>query len=924
MKSANYRLLRFCLNWGLMLPLMTIAANGSRAQSSGTSHARTDYEASATDETPAANLTVELDDDGSAEITFDFESNLEQKYDFPALLSRTLDCPLEDISFSRDKQSETTSLSARCELPLSRRSFRHIGRIDLQPLRKIQNAEPDVAFFLLVSVPKHDVARCDPVPEQWARNPVGTTCLYVLKDSAQTNSTLHFEFGYSRTRAIRLSGILGILLLLPIALIFWFRNRSLTASDEVKAAVWFAYRRFLSWTALLGTLAWWAALDLVHADELVRFLLPRPEWLDATLTAVFPWVFLWIPPTAVYFLCLALSSPMQSLRGTQRTQRQILNQSLWAVGRFVFPLSLVSLGIAEMFSAPRPAVLLIVAGFVAGKYATTKFIRAYGIELHALTSGELRDRAFAMAQKAKTRLNQLYVLPAEQIRMANAFAHAAHNVFLTDYLLKNLSKAEVDAVVGHEVAHLQNKHLGRRMTITFMVVLVFAFSGAVLEYWLPRGLPNGPIFYALFLLAFLFISRRNEFVADAGSVKLTGNAEAMITALARITRLNTMPIQWSKLNEKLLTHPSTLRRIRRLAKDARIPEARVSELLSQAGSTPVETYSIPPTALPAGKLFSTRCKAQIAGKVAWTLLLATVLLPAAFALLAYRIGPQGGVPWLVYAIGLLSTLAANLMLLNFLPMLGLRKLERLLREKCRAEQPASRICNGLFVGLAPDSHPRVYEGNWAWDLGFLSLTPKYLSYWGEEARFILQRDEVISISLGPGPLGWFRTPSAYLTCRNTSGRQSTFNLRPMQGRSMRDMAKETRRLVKDLENWRLALPGSSNPLLAPTQKTGEVLAAPAFGEVTGVSPQTLVKGQFLARDFLLNTFLAIGVILVFGLGFPPLDSLARSWNPADPGPTFGGLYVLVVVWLTRVFVLTPYFRAREKKPLAQKTPAATT
>ncbi len=154
MKSANYRLLRFCLLWGLMLPPMTIAANGSRAQSSGTSHARTDYEASATDETPAANLTVELDDDGSAEITFDFESNLEQKYNFPALLSRTLDCPLEDLSFSRDKQSETTSLSARCELPLSRRSFRHIGRIDLQPLRKIQNAEPDVAFFLLVSVPK--------------------------------------------------------------------------------------------------------------------------------------------------------------------------------------------------------------------------------------------------------------------------------------------------------------------------------------------------------------------------------------------------------------------------------------------------------------------------------------------------------------------------------------------------------------------------------------------------------------------------------------------------------------------------------------------------------------------------------------------------------------------------------------------------
>jgi hypothetical protein len=138
------------------------------------------------------------------------------------------------------------------------------------------------------------------------------------------------------------------------------------------------------------------------------------------------------------------------------------------------------------------------------------------------------------------------------------------------------------------------------------------------------------------------------------------------------------------------------------------------------------------------------------------------------------------------------------------------------------------------------------------------------------------------------------------------------------------MAKETRRLAEDLENWRLALPASPNPLVGPKEVTNEVPIAPAFGEVTGVAPQILVKGPLLARDFLLNTFLAIGVILVFGLGLPPLDSLAPSRNSIDPGPTFGGLYVLVVVWLARAFVLTPYFRTREKKHSAQKAPATTT
>lgn len=920
MKLANYRLLRLCFGCGLILPFMTTAANGSRAQSSSRVRTQTDL----THETRPINLSVDLDDDGSSRIMFEFESDLEQEYNFPSLLSKALGCPLEDIDLSRDEQSEMTSLDAQCDLPLNRRSFRHIGQIDLQALRNSLNDRPNIAFFLFVSVPKHDVLHCDPVSEQMVENPIRTTCTYFLSNNpAQTTATLHFAFGYRRTLAVRLGGVLGLLLFLPIALTFWFRRRSLTAPDELKPAVWFAYRRFLTWTAPLGALIWWTALDLLHADELVSFLLPRWEGRDATLNAVFPWVLLWIPPAVIYFFCLALSSPMQSLRGTQRTQRQILNQSFWAIARFVFPLSFVCFGIAEMFNAPRTGVLLIVAGIVTGKYATNRFIRAYGIQLHALTSGELRDRAFAMAQKAKTRLNQLYVLPTEQIRMANAFAHAAHNIFLTDYLLRNLSKAEVDAVVGHEVAHLQNKHLGRRMTIAFIVVLAFAFGAGFLEYWLPRGFPNGPIFYGLFLLAFLFISRRNEFAADAGSVKLTGNTEAMITALARLARLNTMPIQWSKLNEKLLTHPSVMRRIRRLAKVAEIPEERVSQLLCQSGSPPVETYFIPPTALPEGKLFSTRCKAQIAGKVAWTLLLTTAILPAAFALLAYRIELEGGLLWLVYVIGLVSTLAADLALLNFLPMLRLRELQRLLREKCRAEQPASRICNGLFVGLSPDSCPRIYEGNWAWDLGFLSLTQEHLSYRGEEARFVLRRNEIIAFSLGPGPIGWFRAPSVYVTWRNGSGQESTFNVRPLQGRSMREMAKETRRLAEDLENWRLALPASPNPLVAPTKITSELPAAPAFGEVTGVAPQILVKGPLLARDFFLNTFLAIGVILVFGLGFPPLDSLAPSRNPVDTSPTFGSLYVLVVVWLARAVVLAPYFRAREKKPLSSKTPATT-
>lgn len=910
MKPANSPLLRLCFSLGLLLFLSSFADNYVWAQASSTAQTLAENRSDDAEEAPSLLLTLNMDGNDSVKVMFDFKSSLEQKYNFQRLLSTVLGCPLRDISLSRDEERENTMLYAECDLPLRKSRFTRIGVIDLQPLRNIQKVEPKLKFVLILSIPPPDVFRCDPVPEQVPQNPVGATCFYFSTDLAHTPATVQFEFGYSSKHVIRNFGILGFLLLMPIGLTFWFRRRASSAPDEAKPTVWFAYRRFLMWTALVGTLVWWAALDLTQADEFVKFLLLSWQWNDAFAAAIFPWVLLWIPPLVIYFLCLALSLPIQTLRGTKHTQRQILNQSFWAIARFVLPLALIGVGVAEMSNSLRLAVLLIAAGIVAGRFASVKFVRAYGIELHALTSGELRDRAFAMADKANARLNQLYVIPTEHIRMANAFAHVAQNVLLTDYLVKNLSKAEVDAVVGHELAHLQNKHLGRRMIVIFIAIIVFAFCGGLLEYWLPTRLPNGPIFYTLLLLTLFFISRRNEFAADAGSVKLTGNAEAMMTALARLTHLNTMPLEWSKVDEKLLTHPSTLRRIRRLATDAGISEARTAELLNQSVAAPGETYPIPPTALPAGKLFSTRYKTQVAGKFAWTVVLTTVVIPAIVAFLARSGHLEGGMLWIAYSGGFLLTIMADFALLNFLPMVGLPKMERLLREKFQVERTLPADRGSLFVSLAPDSCPRVYEGNWAWDLGFVSLGGGQLSYWGEEARFTLRREEITSLSIGPGPTGWFRTTSVYVSWRDSAGREGTFNLRPLCARSMRDMAVKTRQVARDLENWHRRLPPSTNPLIAPAEADGEKRGAPSFGQVTGNPPQLLVRGQSLVRDFLLNTFLALGVILVFGLGFPPIDELGRPSNSTDVNPSLGGLYVLLVVWLARVFVFLPFWRAR--------------
>jgi Zn-dependent protease with chaperone function len=922
MKPCDRHFVPFQCRIGQMLLLLALISCQLLAQPSSTKSAGPIDSSKTAQEIHTVELSVDLYDDRTAGILLEFESSLEPKFNSPQILSAALGCQLRAMELTRNTERNTTLLTAECDIPVRRSRFAHTGSLVLSPIVAILNFEPKPDFILSITVPNHDYVRCEPMPTEFHPSADIANCLYFLKSTDRVPETIHFRSGYRFGHVARMAGILGFLLLLPVGATFWFRRRSLQSSEETKPAIWFAYRRFLTWTALFGALFWWAAIDLLQADEFVKFLLPAPEWGDAFISVTIPWILLWLPAAFIYLVCLALSEPMQSMRGTNYTQKQIFNRSFWAVARFVLPLPLIALGIMELFNTPRVGVLLLVAGFIVGRFTTRKFVRAYGLELHALSSGELRDRAFALAEKAGTKLNQLFVLPTEAVRMANAFAHAAQNIYLTDYLLKNLDKAEVDAVVGHEIAHLQKKHVRWRSMATILLIGGYIFSTIVLERWIPRAFPNGPIFYGLFLLLFFFVSRRNEFAADAGSAKLTGNAEAMITALARLTRLNTMPLQWGKLDEKILTHPSTLRRIMRLASDAGIQEARVSELLSGSFAPPGDTYPIPPTALPAGKIFSTRYKTQLASKSAWWIMLATVVLPVCVALAAHWGQLEGGKLFLAYSLGLFGTIAVDVALLNFLPMRGLKKMEELLHQKIQSGSASPAGRSGLFVGLAPDSGPRVYEGNWAWDFGFLILTPDFLAYQGEETRFSLARGEITSITLGSGPTGWFRVPSVYIVWRDAACREAVFNLRPLRAGSIIEMAAKTRQLAEDLQNWLALRPPASNSVLVSTGSSGLHLGVPGFGQVTSMPPRALVRGQYLIRDFFLNTFLAIGAIVVFGLGFPLIDDIFRFSDLASPSPSYGGLYVLIVVWVARAFVLLPYWRAREN-PAADKAPSAT-
>ncbi len=136
----------------------------------------------------------------------------------------------------------------------------------------------------------------------------------------------------------------------------------------------------------------------------------------------------------------------------------------------------------------------------------------------------------------------------------NAFASGidtkSYTVSLSRGIIDKLNDQELEAVIGHELTHIRNRDV-RLLIISIVFVGIFAFiSESLLRSMrfgsLGRGKKGGGsgVIIALILaavgyfLASLFrfaISRKREYLADAGSAELTKRPQALASALRKIS-----------------------------------------------------------------------------------------------------------------------------------------------------------------------------------------------------------------------------------------------------------------------------------------------------------------------------------------------------------------------------------------------------
>ena len=177
------------------------------------------------------------------------------------------------------------------------------------------------------------------------------------------------------------------------------------------------------------------------------------------------------------------------------------------------------------------------------------------------------------AQKAGINMPEVAIYEGEP----NAFATGAFKnsalVAVSTGLLQSMSRDEVEAVIGHEVAHVAN---GDMVTLTLIqgvmntfVVFISRVVGYVVDRMILQNKDDAPgvgyfvttivmdiLLGVLTAMVVAWFSRQREYRADSGAAQYMGQRQSMINALARLGNLDPGELPKTVQNMGISSRPS--------------------------------------------------------------------------------------------------------------------------------------------------------------------------------------------------------------------------------------------------------------------------------------------------------------------------------------------------------------------------------
>lgn len=200
------------------------------------------------------------------------------------------------------------------------------------------------------------------------------------------------------------------------------------------------------------------------------------------------------------------------------------------------------------------------------------------------------------------RMPRLEIIESEAL---NAFASGvderSYSVTVTRGLMNTLRREELEAVIAHELTHIQNRDV-RLLIVSIIFAGMVGFVAQMVWSYVRFGLYRRGsrdrdarvmmlvlavaailwLGYMATMMTRFALSRRREFMADAGAVRMTRRPEAMMAALMRISGRDRIPAvpddialmcieNTHKFMGLFATHPPIDARIRAISDATGIP-----------------------------------------------------------------------------------------------------------------------------------------------------------------------------------------------------------------------------------------------------------------------------------------------------------------------------------------------------------------
>ncbi|HEV2396627.1 MAG TPA: M48 family metalloprotease [Candidatus Sulfotelmatobacter sp.] len=894
-----------------------------------------------------ATLSLNFDGHGSLNLTLNLPQSATESAALPDILAQSFHCPsgvIKHPDFSQFDSSDLQKswsaarrdrfrqqlekynshiLQARCEGVLSKDALAVRGEFDYSALVTALQGTGVERVDIALSAPKtaffdysREFSRPSPITDAGRSSYVEYEI--PVKD-AHTPATLHLSYGLRRSDVQRALAILAAFIFVPMLLTLWMRRRALAMSATDPAAAWFGFMRGLNWLVLAAMFIWLSA-DFGSRKVLL-------QWIDQQAFSPFKTALVSVslslfPAFLIYLGCMSLSYAVHTrLRGARWTRKEFLAQQLTTVGAQALPLMFLLSGLTILRQEPKTAAALMISALFVFQMLTLLKFRILKTFPQPLTTGDLRDRIFTMAGKLGVGVNQIYIVPASKGQVANAYAARNRIVMFTDYLLEHLNRREVDGVAAHELAHLRYKHpskLGVALLaaiflpqyFSWLVRTVMSLVTSLLSSLPDAGMRFSMHFWRVFgmferwpernlvlimigMACFYLLSRHFENVADATAVRLTGDAEAQITGILKVSRLGLVPIRWGKATETWVTHPSTFNRVQRMAKAGGLAAERLQQILSQydaqAGTArvapPEDRYQVPPSD-PERVQIALNEQRRNQGK-AWVLLSTILLPPALLSVTIPQLHLEGSFAFVLYAAGIVFTVTIAIVTSASLGRSSYEEEKKRIAQRFAHERIPAGRSGDPFVGFAPGPYPRRYGTRNQWDAGFLVFAKDGLKFVGEQVKFSFAPSEIKGVVISPGTPSWFRYQRIYLRWETADGRNGIFNLASHEPGSLWANRSRAQNLYQQVQNWR-----QQPSAYAPRPELTD-LKSLELGQVTCTSPREL--GSFQATLRVLLLLMPVSVVV----------SMLLHANTT---------YVLLSLLAVRLFESIPYWRYRDRIP----------